>query len=244
MNYKKKQACTKCGKEFLYVKRLSEHIEKEHIQETKYNCDLCAKEYQSKGHLRRHIKAHEDTYLCPNCPEKFSKKIQLKSHVFNEHSIKKCDKCEFVGKPCAVRQHKKSKHEAKKYHIHKPINHNCNQCGKLLTTHTGLRNHIANHQRVAETTNLAHSQEASNLSQSDTESLLVVVDVPIPNQSDTHSVPRRLTVQVPALSLAEGSSSYTSLAEVMTRVFHDVVFMKDDEAVEYFQTELNLVFNL
>ena len=253
MNHKKKQACTRCGKEFLYVKRLSEHMEKEHLQETIYDCDQCGKEYQTKGHLRRHIKTHTDIYMCPNCPEKFSKKIQLKSHVFNEHTIKKCDKCEFEGKPRAVRQHKKSKHEAKKYHIHKLINHICDQCGQLLTTHTGLRNHLSNHRRVVdceqatnhqETTDLAQSHEASNLTLSETESRLVVIDVTIPDQSDTDSEPRRLRVQVPALSLMEGTSSYTSLAEVISRVGADAIFMEDDEAVKYFQTELNFVFNL
>ena len=74
MNHMKMQICTNCGKEFMYMKRLSKHIDKEPIQKTKYNCDQCGKEYQNSGHLMRHMKTHIDIYLCPKCSDKFYNK--------------------------------------------------------------------------------------------------------------------------------------------------------------------------
>lgn len=51
-----------------------------------YKCDVCAKEFKRKAHLRRHYRLHtgERPYACHSCPLTFARSEQRNQHTARE----------------------------------------------------------------------------------------------------------------------------------------------------------------
>ena len=64
------------------------HVQAEH-QGTRYDCNVCFKQFKRKGSLGRHmvgVHGHgENKHNCNLCPKEFKQKSHLKTHMKNIH---------------------------------------------------------------------------------------------------------------------------------------------------------------
>ncbi|XP_061725960.1 zinc finger protein 260-like isoform X1 [Cydia pomonella] len=121
-----------------YTSDTSEEQEK-HIDQQRYPCDLCDKDFVNKSAWKRHqrvIHAIEKMYTCDKCNKKFTKKDYLRKH-----------KCPYTGEEpfgCNVCGKKFTK---KSYlHIHKASHngekpHKCDKCNRRFARKCFLQQH-------------------------------------------------------------------------------------------------------
>ena len=111
-----------------------------------FECGICAKQYQSKGALKRHLRRHtdENKFVCNQCDKAFDFKYLLSRHekVHDSGAMKERHMCEVCGKSfCstgALSDHKKFKHLNEGFL--------CTTCDKIFKNPYHLRRHIGTHQ--------------------------------------------------------------------------------------------------
>ena len=138
--HKEKFSCHICGKEFLHLKTLKDHIESHSITEKSIQCPKCDKKFLTQFRLRIHIgdvhRPLEMKSTCNQCSFIASTPNILRRHMSihtNERPYS-CEECGQQFKTNANLKDHKSIHTGVKKYI-------CNYCSKAFRTNTHLRTH-------------------------------------------------------------------------------------------------------
>ena len=136
--------CKLCYKYFSDSTALKEHNEDEHSTPSTHVCDVCSKEFQTKGRLEIHIKRHERggprkfKFPCPHCKSgKYQKEEHLQHHILENHSGKEyfCSQCPMVFMtPQSRYNHEKRNHTEKKI--------KCDQCDMMFSAESYKNAHV------------------------------------------------------------------------------------------------------
>jgi len=135
--------CGKCGLNFLHEEGLGKHMKrvhepKEEVQASRYKCDRCAEEFNSKDGFKKHKLPEE--LRCEVCERGGTSsllltKCELNSHL-KEHKTGKpkvCENCgtEFKGNSRNMKQH---------LELNKTVS--CRRCGKVFPGSCPLQRHV------------------------------------------------------------------------------------------------------
>ncbi len=105
-------------------------------------CSECAREFQGRPALTKHLKTHqrpEAPHVCELCGAAFKKKSILKTHsYFHMDPDNWAFQCETCGKKCAT------KHRLREHiNVHKDVSlYACEACGKGFKGRHQLRKHV------------------------------------------------------------------------------------------------------
>lgn len=83
----KKHGCTVCGRKFLQIRGLRDHMAT-HSEERKYNCEKCSATFKTHNGLKVHVRGVHTTpkaYECPVCQRTFATNQNLRFHVVKQH---------------------------------------------------------------------------------------------------------------------------------------------------------------
>ena len=138
--------CEKCGKRFVKIKNLMNHMEKGHLQDNLHMCTVCPKKFMNSKTLGHHMKKKHETeaFLCNECGEEFSLVSKLKVHQKNAHTTVICNRedCDFQGTPIEVRKHAHSRHRTGK----SALEVKCAKCEKVFKSRQGFLYHKKKHE--------------------------------------------------------------------------------------------------
>ncbi|KAF9409305.1 hypothetical protein HW555_011287 [Spodoptera exigua] len=163
-NGEKSFNCHICGTSHTNNKELTKHIEKQHIVDNKYPCNMCEKTFEKPRLLKKHLKTHfEEKFKCTECQKEFQRKKGLKEHM-KIHTGEKKYSCSVCNKAFGHNQTLKSHmftHTGEKPYIcdfssksylaiherqhtgEKP--YSCDVCKKDFTAYTTLKVHMRVH---------------------------------------------------------------------------------------------------
>ncbi|XP_048000168.1 zinc finger protein Xfin-like [Leguminivora glycinivorella] len=95
--------------------QLEVHVNRFHLMQRPYQCDICSKSFYGKLKLREHIKehnaSHRRTCQCPVCDKSFTRKVYLEKHLklHTTGQLYNCNLCEKVYiSEALLKQHRKS----------------------------------------------------------------------------------------------------------------------------------------
>lgn len=133
--------CDKCGKEFNEKAAIRQHV-KIHLIYKCFSCVICNKTFKTRNEVTAHKIYHSNTknFECNVCQKKFHRNSDLKSHELCHKDEKnyKCEICEKNFKTNAgLRKHQKLNC------INAIKSCLCDQCGKMCSTNSDLKSHIA-----------------------------------------------------------------------------------------------------
>jgi len=140
--------CGKCGLNFLHEEGLGKHMKrvhepKEKVQPSRYKCDRCADEFESKDAFKQHkLPELLDCELCKRRGEvsTLSSKCEHSFHIITHRTgrPKVCDDCgsEFKN------------NKNLKNHLEAERTVSCRRCNLVFTGSCPLQNHIRNEQRM------------------------------------------------------------------------------------------------
>ncbi|XP_060742579.1 histone-lysine N-methyltransferase PRDM9-like isoform X1 [Tachysurus vachellii] len=132
--------CSKCGKDFISVCKLSKH-QCVYTREKPYSCTQCGKRFTHQRNLGQHLRIHtgEKPYYCPHCGKSFNNGSNYRQHQ-RIHTGEKPYHCRQCGKSftnhCHLRQHQQIHTGEKPYR--------CSQCGKSFNQ----QRYLERHQRI------------------------------------------------------------------------------------------------
>lgn len=121
---------------FRYFGILLRHMNSEHSNNNRI-CDFCGRSFKNVANLRVHMSyTHTGSCECSICGVKFKNQWCLARHRAKCHDAKdyKCPKCpeQFQS------QYHKQKHLIKMHNI----GHKCEQCGKMFTRNSFMKDHV------------------------------------------------------------------------------------------------------
>jgi KRAB domain-containing zinc finger protein len=134
---KDKIPCPLCPeKVFRYFGILLRHMNSEHSNNNRI-CDFCGRSFKNVANLKVHISyTHTGSCECNICGAKYKNQWCLARHRAKCHNAKdyKCPKCpeQFQS------QYHKQKHLIKVHNI----GHKCEQCGKMFTRNSFMKDHV------------------------------------------------------------------------------------------------------
>lgn len=143
-----KHICEHCSSSFSCTKSLRDHIKFKHTSvENLPNCSICNKTYSTPQNLKNHfarVHLQERKYVCSECGRQFYEKAELDIHT-SVHNPKdqniECDICKLMFKNNkTLYYHKKRSHDPEgKKHV-------CYVCGKCFNDSHFLNRHMESHQ--------------------------------------------------------------------------------------------------
>ncbi|XP_052763733.1 uncharacterized protein LOC128205811 [Mya arenaria] len=135
----KQHKCEKCGKQYLDLASLKNHIMQIHDNIRPYVCEICAMEFTVKSNMLRHQRRHRGEYhfFCDDCGKGFVANCDLTRHKLTHKpdKAKKKHACKYCGKLFT---------RASKVQVHERIHtgerpYECSLCQKKFTQ-SGDRN--------------------------------------------------------------------------------------------------------
>ncbi|XP_073337745.1 uncharacterized protein [Pagrus major] len=95
---RKPHSCSECGKRFLHIHHLKNHMRFHVRQKAPFFCSVCGQECLYKSHLKIHMRTHtgEKPFPCPVCGKKYAHKASMQSHMA-VHTVNKqytCQACD------------------------------------------------------------------------------------------------------------------------------------------------------
>uniref|UniRef100_A0A8D8LC95 Zinc finger protein 26 n=1 Tax=Cacopsylla melanoneura TaxID=428564 RepID=A0A8D8LC95_9HEMI len=147
---KKIYKCNSCKRCFRAKSAMIEHAA-QHINEN-LPCDFCAKSFESKGKLERHIREvhfkirNRSIHTCTICSKNFKSRSNLRNHL-NIHTGEKNHLCYLCGNrfvdPGTLRKHMRHVHAETR--AGQPVDRQmlqCEKCGKSFGSRTGYARHV------------------------------------------------------------------------------------------------------
>ncbi|XP_061929912.1 zinc finger protein 62 homolog isoform X7 [Apis cerana] len=132
--------CDICGKFYTSNYSLYKHRKVAHLNEYKFQCNVCNKRLLTQENLDNHMKQHSRTYECKECGKVFASKRYLATHTTTHTGVKPytCNICKKNFRTSHMRNTHLLTHSAERPHI-------CDLCGQSFKRRYYMIEHRRKH---------------------------------------------------------------------------------------------------